>query len=534
MPQISNKDRRPHPPGEQRGGDSGRQQDGHLRAPQPAQSQDRVGTSFAARFGRVILGHGIAVVPTAMYHFQGKLDLSAQLMWFISNILSHKWDEDLPYPSLNKMARSGGVDKTQLYDYKDRLCKQGLLRVYPRQDTTGKRDTNAYDFAPLFGKLETLIASEAPVSNAIRGEGDSPEQFGAEKADSSFVARYGRVITSYGITAVPRAIFTHGAALGLSLQQVWFITYIFSYRWDTPLPYPSIKRMSARTGYSTVQLHNIKAELVRAGHLTLVPRYTAEGGQDSNAYDFSGLLDAITRLLEDPTPPPSIEDMEPPVPPADERSPRRGRKPASVRWSPTQHERPGGSELSRDSGAQLIGDSGDRLSWVGGGQFTGLGGEGLPGVSGVKLPPRSKVTPPSSVVSNSHRMVVEGLHEIEALKEEPLEQDDSNQRSQKTKLVARETKATITGYSPYIAAVASDYSRELGDLVHEASNIKQALNLWQNSGLSEQEFVDLMQEARRLTRKYQSRPTWDAMNNKMAYYFTCLRQLIGRSVSGEV
>lgn len=57
--------------------------------------------------------------------------------------------------------------------------------------------------------------------------------------------------------------------------------------------------------------------------------------------------------------------------------------------------------------------------------------------------------------------------------------------------------------------------------------MKQALNLWQSSGLSEQEFVDLMQEARKLTRKYQNRPTWVAMNNKMAYYFTTLRDLIG-------
>src|SRR3954454_19990610 len=69
----------------------------------------RSGSSFAARFGRTILGHGIAVVPTALYYFQGQLDLSAQLVWFVSNILSHKWDEDLPYPSLNKMAKCGGV-----------------------------------------------------------------------------------------------------------------------------------------------------------------------------------------------------------------------------------------------------------------------------------------------------------------------------------------------------------------------------------------------------------------------------------------
>lgn len=58
--------------------------------------------------------------------------------------------------------------------------------------------------------------------------------------------------------------------------------------------------------------------------------------------------------------------------------------------------------------------------------------------------------------------------------------------------------------------------------------MKQALNLWGDSGLSEQEFVDLMQEARKLTRRYQSRPTWDAMSNKMSYYFTVVRDLVQR------
>lgn len=514
MPQIPNKDKLLPPIGAEQGRMP--QHGGAPNGQQPTGQQSRAGSSFAARFGRVILGHGIAVIPTALYHFQGKLDLSAQLMWFISNVLSHKWDEDLPYPSLNKMARCGGVDKTQLYDYKDRLCKQGLLHVNPRRDLTGKRDTNAYDFGPLFGKLEALIASEAPVTNPIRGEGDSPEQFSAELTDSSFVARYGRVITSYGITAVPRAIFTHGAALRLSLQQVWFITYIFSYRWDTPLPYPSIKRMSVRTGYSTVQLHNIKAELVRAGHLRLVSRYTPDGGQDSNAYDFSGLLDAITHLLERPPTIDSVEDTESPVAAPAERLPRRGRKPTSP-MKQIEHS-PGGDKLSRYSG--------DRLIEVSGEEFLGVGGEQLSEDSGTWLSFGSNRTPPTSVVRNSHRMVVEAFHEVEALKEESLEQDDSNQLSRKKKGGTEGPNRNTGRYSPYIAAVAADFSRELGDAVHEASNMKQALNLWQYSGLREQDFVDRMQEARKLTRKYQSRPTWAAMNNKMSYYFATLRDLL--------
>ncbi len=116
--------------------------------------------------------------------------------------------------------------------------------------------------------------------------------------------------------------------------------------------------------------------------------------------------------------------------------------------------------------------------------------------------------------------------EIEARKVEVMHKDDSNHLSPKNKLVTNQTRANAPLYSPYIAAIASDFSRELGDTVHEASNIKQALNLWTSSGLGEQQFVNIMQEARKLTRRYQSRPTWDAMNNKMAYLFTTLRDLL--------
>ncbi len=58
--------------------------------------------------------------------------------------------------------------------------------------------------------------------------------------------------------------------------------------------------------------------------------------------------------------------------------------------------------------------------------------------------------------------------------------------------------------------------------------MKQALNLRKGSGLDEQRFVELMQEARKLTRRYQNRPTWDEMNDKMSYYFTLIRDLVQR------
>jgi hypothetical protein len=80
--------------------------------------------------------------------------------------------------------------------------------------------------------------------------------------------------------------------------------------------------------------------------------------------------------------------------------------------------------------------------------------------------------------------------------------------------------------SQYISAIITDYSRELGDSDHILQNVTQALRLFTRSGLPEQDFADLLHEARRRTRKSQTRPANDAMRNKMAYYFTVLRDLV--------
>src|SRR2546421_9543820 len=81
-------------------------------------------------------------------------------------------------------------------------------------------------------------------------------------------------------------------------------------------------------------------------------------------------------------------------------------------------------------------------------------------------------------------------------------------------------------YSPYIAQVITDFSQELGDTNHIVSNVSQALRLWEESGLTEPDFVASLYEAKARTRKYQSRPHHDAMQNKMAYFFTVLRRSI--------
>jgi hypothetical protein len=110
--------------------------------------------------------------------------------------------------------------------------------------------------------------------------------------------------------------------------------------------------------------------------------------------------------------------------------------------------------------------------------------------------------------------------QIRTDQEEPDQEEDSNQVAPDEK--NRDEKPP---YSPYIAGVVLDFSRELGDAVHGVSNVTQALRLHAAAGRPEQEFVDLLYEARRRTRQYQGRQGLGMIENKMAYFFSVMRNL---------
>jgi hypothetical protein len=112
-----------------------------------------------------------------------------------------------------------------------------------------------------------------------------------------FLARFGATILSGGIAAIPMALYHYQAELGLLPQEVWFVGYILAHRWTDALPFPSLRRMSRRTGVSTQMLHRYKQSLIEKGYLTTIPRHRPSGGRTSNYYDFTGLFKALEDYL---------------------------------------------------------------------------------------------------------------------------------------------------------------------------------------------------------------------------------------------
>lgn len=116
--------------------------------------------------------------------------------------------------------------------------------------------------------------------------------------DNSFLARYGAELLRGGIAAIPGSLFRYQGELDLSLQQVWFVAAVLAHKWDAGMPHPSLKKMAARAAMSERHLHNLKNQLIEKGFLTLIPRETARGGQDTSLYDFDALFGELAQLLE--------------------------------------------------------------------------------------------------------------------------------------------------------------------------------------------------------------------------------------------
>lgn len=97
----------------------------------------------------------------------------------------------------------------------------------------------------------------------------------------------------------------------------------------------------------------------------------------------------------------------------------------------------------------------------------------------------------------------------------------------------RRTRSKAPPATPWIEQLMTDFSSELHDEEHTRQNISQAARLWQASGRSEQAFCQLLYEARSLTKQYRvtKRAKGEAgeygLRNKMPYYFSVLKDLLG-------
>ena len=119
------------------------------------------------RFWSIIIKRWVATAPLALYEYQDKLNLSASEVWFIMYILSFKWDNNFPYPSLTKIAKKSWVSRVTLHKYVNSLVEKQYLKVINRSNPEWWQTSNAYDFTELFRKIEEFIIEDDNNNNGV-------------------------------------------------------------------------------------------------------------------------------------------------------------------------------------------------------------------------------------------------------------------------------------------------------------------------------------------------------------------------------
>ncbi len=150
----------------------------------PAGEARRAGSSFDARYGKLLRTAGIGTVPFALFYYQAELGLQPQEVWFITYVLAHRWTSDLPFPSLAGMARHSGLTKRALRNYKDSLVAKGFLIVHERRRPDGGTTSHGYDFSPLFDRLDALIMRDLHIWGQRSPQLLSAARHGAHTAHS--------------------------------------------------------------------------------------------------------------------------------------------------------------------------------------------------------------------------------------------------------------------------------------------------------------------------------------------------------------
>lgn len=112
--------------------------------------------------------------------------------------------------------------------------------------------------------------------------------------------KWGTTAVELGWTLLPNILLERQAVLGINSTQLNIILIILKHWWEAEqLPFPEMNTIAKMMGCSrsTVQ-KNIRA-LEQMGFIKRIERKSTNGGNKSNMYDFTGLVEHLKPYAED-------------------------------------------------------------------------------------------------------------------------------------------------------------------------------------------------------------------------------------------
>ncbi len=114
-------------------------------------------TSYAARYGEAA-EHGCTPLPDVLIRHHRHLGMTYGEWDLTTQILTYKWTDQHPYPTIDALARAMDVKGRQVQDLLSSLQRKGLLYVNERPGRS-----NSYDLTPMIEKAHALAHLEQGV-----------------------------------------------------------------------------------------------------------------------------------------------------------------------------------------------------------------------------------------------------------------------------------------------------------------------------------------------------------------------------------
>jgi hypothetical protein len=139
----------------------------------PAKQGESNERAHIKRWGRSeLFSKGYLPLPNLFLHYYAQLNppLNSGQAMFVLQVMEHKWDAKLPYPSYRTIAKRMGISDKMARTHARDLKTMKYLSIRPRIAST-----NRFDFTPLFDALAVHAATHAKKTQKERAESEALE-----------------------------------------------------------------------------------------------------------------------------------------------------------------------------------------------------------------------------------------------------------------------------------------------------------------------------------------------------------------------
>jgi hypothetical protein len=391
-----------------------------------------------------------------------------------------------------------------------------------------------------------------------------PDHQNSPKKQSKLVVRFGDELLESGFTALPNILLRYQGELQIKAEELNFIVQIWYHWWDDADPYPALKSVARRMAKHEDSVRGYSRSLQKKRYLVVRDRQSKTKGQLTSEYDFSPLINRLKELWR-------AEQADRLAREVDWEIIPRGRN-----STPSEDSQRGGSEDSQRAPSEPVQTE----------EYTGFintqnNKDALLISNNIEL--QSQVYKNSSVSKFSKKQVKDlqnsdsdektsgdvaapregepeprrtgdyqpraastngftAIGEVGRLKGVPTDRKPAPRRGRTAPGTTATARAgdrqgrggpDLPEPPEWLTAQITRLSDELHDYSHAQGNVGQAHNLFLFTGAEEGRFRERLNEAKRLTLKYdiEKKAEGEAgeygLRNKMPYFFKVLRDVLG-------